>query len=99
MYIVTQLTSREEKAELMEAFQALDKNKDGKISPEELLEAYNNTNNPISEEEIEKIVSVLDADGSGYIDYSGKKASYHRVRGCCLQKGENTDERENTDLL
>lgn len=83
----------------MEAFQALDKNKDGKISPEELLEAYNNTNNPISEEEIEKIVSVLDADGSGYIDYSGNGASYHRVRGCCLQKGENTDERENTDLL
>lgn len=38
MYIVNQLTTKEEKAELLKTFQTLDKNGDGVLSKQELIE-------------------------------------------------------------
>lgn len=57
-------------AELQRAFKALDKNSDGKLSREELIEGYRTTLGDSAEEEVEKIMKIADADGSGEIDYS-----------------------------
>jgi calcium-dependent protein kinase len=56
--------------ELQRAFKALDKNSDGKLSRDELIEGYRQTLGDLAEEEVDKIMRVADADGSGEIDYS-----------------------------
>lgn len=69
-FIVSQLTSKEEMAELQKAFKALDKNSDGKLSREELIEGYRQTLGDMAEEEVDRIMKAADTDGSGEIDYS-----------------------------
>lgn len=69
-FIVSQLASREEMSELQKAFKALDKNSDGKLSREELIEGYRKTFGDLAEEEVDKILKAADTDGSGEIDYS-----------------------------
>lgn len=68
---MSQLASKEEMAELQRAFKALDKNSDGKLSKQELIDGYRAImGDAAAEEEVEKIMKVADADGSGEIDYS-----------------------------
>lgn len=43
------MTSKEEKKELMNAFKILDKNKDGVLSKEELIEGFQKVNMYINE--------------------------------------------------
>ena len=70
-FISSQLISREEAKKLAEHFKALDKNGDGKLSREELLEAYKNTMGyEAALEEVEKIMQQVDSNNSGFIDYS-----------------------------
>ena len=70
-FISSQLISREEAKKLAEHFKALDKNGDGKLSREELLEAYKNTMGyDAALEEVEKIMQQVDSNNSGFIDYS-----------------------------
>jgi calcium-dependent protein kinase len=58
-------------AELQKAFKSLDKNSDGKLSRDELIEGYNKIMGDLAaEEEVDKIMRIADADGSGEIDYS-----------------------------
>jgi len=57
-------------SDLQKAFQALDKNSDGKLSREELIEGYRVTLGDLAEEEVDRIMKIVDADGSGEIDYS-----------------------------
>ncbi len=73
MYIVTQLLSKKEKDELQQTFAALDKNADGKLSREELIEGYTTIygNKEQAEKEVQAIMEKADVDHSGYIDYSG----------------------------
>lgn len=72
MYIVNQLTTKDEKAELMKTFQSLDKNGDGVLSKTELMEGYKKTMNEAeAEEEVNKIMAQVDKNNSGEIDYSG----------------------------
>ena len=52
-------------------FKSLDKNQDGKLSREELIDGYRNIYGEMAEEEVDKILQRVDADGSGEIDYSG----------------------------
>lgn len=59
-------------AELQKAFKALDKNSDGKLSRDELVEGYRTIYGDMAEDEVDKILARVDADGSGEIDYSGK---------------------------
>lgn len=57
--------------ELQKAFKSLDKNSDGKLSRQELVEGYTLIMGDLAaEEEVEKIMKIADADGSGEIDYS-----------------------------
>ncbi|CDW86359.1 UNKNOWN [Stylonychia lemnae] len=69
-FIVSQLASKEEMAELQRAFKALDKNSDGKLSRDELIEGYTHILGDLAEEEVDRIMKIADADGSGEIDYS-----------------------------
>jgi Ca2+-binding EF-hand superfamily protein len=70
--MVHRLTNRKEKEDLMIAFKALDTNKDGKLSKEELKTAYSTTKESISLGDLEQLMSTLDTNGSGFVDYSGR---------------------------
>lgn len=72
MYIMTQLMSNKEKRELQKVFTEMDKNHDGTLSREELIDGYTkicgNKQEAIST--VNDILAVADNDGSGSIDYS-----------------------------
>ena len=69
--MTNQLISKEENKRLAENFKRLDKNGDGKLSFEELLEAYKlYMSGDIALEEVEKIMKQVDINNSGFIDYS-----------------------------
>jgi calcium-dependent protein kinase len=72
MYIATQLVSKKEKEELQQTFMALDKNADGKLSREELIEGYTKiyANEEKAMTEVENIMKNVDVDRNGYIEYS-----------------------------
>ena len=57
-------------AELLRAFKALDKNSDGKLSRQELIEGYRQIMGDLAEAEVDRIMAIADSDGSGEIDYS-----------------------------
>jgi calcium-dependent protein kinase len=57
--------------ELQKAFKALDKNSDGKLSRDELVEGYRSIYGDMAEVEVDRILARVDANGSGEIDYSG----------------------------
>jgi calcium-dependent protein kinase len=69
-FIVSQLAGKEEMQELSKAFKQLDKNSDGKLSREELIEGYRDILGDLAEDEVDRIMKFADADGSGEIDYS-----------------------------
>ena len=68
------LTPPQEKEELQKCFEELDKNGDGKLSPEELIEAYTNIygNNAEARYLVARIIKEADNNFSGKIDYTGK---------------------------
>lgn len=72
MFIVTQLTSKQEKEELEKTFKALDKNGDGKLSRQELIDGYTQTfkSEELAKAEVDKIMKEIDVDNNGYIEYS-----------------------------
>ena len=73
-YIVCQLTTKEEQAELYKSFKAFDRNSDGKITLDELIEGYKEIYKHKPEDEIvaeaTRVFKLADADGSGELDYS-----------------------------
>lgn len=70
-FIASQLVSKEEKEHLEKLFKSLDKNGDGHLSKEEILEGYeDNFGVPINEEEVDKMFKNIDIDGNGSIDYT-----------------------------
>ncbi len=70
-YIVNHLLSKEEKNELLELFQSFDKNGDGVLSKEEIFEGYRSILGEIeARNEVERIMSEIDIDKSGTIDYN-----------------------------
>jgi len=71
-YIVSQLTTNKEKRHIQSVFLLLDKNKDGRLERDELIQGYKKLfgkNYPI-EKEIESIMENVDITGDGYIDYT-----------------------------
>ena len=70
-YITTQYISASDTKQLREVFRAMDKNGDGKLSKEELLEEYTRImGEEDALEEVERIMKEVDSDYNGFIDYS-----------------------------
>lgn len=69
-FIVSQLSNKEELLEIQKAFQAIDKNSDGKLTREELIEGYTKMYGEMAEEEVDRIMKLADLDGNGEIEYS-----------------------------
>jgi calcium-dependent protein kinase len=74
-FIVCQLSTKKEQEELLNTFKTFDKNGNGTISRDELLEGYKEIyGNKMTEEEIVKevneIMDKLDIDKSGNVDYT-----------------------------
>ena len=78
MYIASQLMSKTEKEKLKQTFMALDKNADGKLSRDELIQGYKlmQIDPEHSIEEVDSIMQNVDVDGNGFIDYSGNLFFY-----------------------
>ena len=76
------LTPPQEKEELQKCFEELDKNGDGKLSPEELIEAYTNIygNNAEARYLVARIIKEADNNFSGKIDYTGKTLKKKKFR-------------------
>lgn len=79
MYIATDLTSKKDKEDLDKVFKELDKNSDGKLSREELIEGYTKTyNDPIrAKEEVDRIIKDFAADSNDYIDYARNLRAFY----------------------
>jgi len=69
-YIVSQLITGKEKEQLQAVFLTLDKDKDGKLGKEELIQGFKEIfgEGYPAEEEVEKIMENIDIDGNGFID-------------------------------
>jgi calcium-dependent protein kinase len=95
MYIVTQLVSKKEKAEMEQTFKALDKNADGKLSQDELIEGYTQLygDRDRALREVELVMSNVDIDRSKFIDYSGNPSTHSQsslspplIRRSCFRR-------------
>jgi len=71
-YIASQFTSKQEKKELEKVFLAFDKKGTGKLSNEDLIRGFREVYGEgfPAEEEVMKIMEIIDMDKNGYIDYS-----------------------------
>ncbi|CAD8170533.1 unnamed protein product [Paramecium octaurelia] len=71
MFIGTTMISKEEKNQLMQAFKEMDQNGDGILTKEEILETYKKyMDDETACQEVQKIMDLVDMDGSGTIDYT-----------------------------
>lgn len=70
-FIASQLLSQEESKRLGDVFRVLDVNGDGKLSKEELFDAYTQQMDAATARlEVENIMSKVDFNNSGYVDYT-----------------------------
>lgn len=70
-FISNMLLTSHDTQEMREAFTALDKNHDGKLSRQELLEEYSILRGQEeATREVDRIFATVDTDMSGFIDYS-----------------------------
>lgn len=67
-YIAWQFVSPEDTDSLKRVFIALDSDNDGKLSKEDLEANFRETF-PAESEDVERIMSSIDCDGNGYIDF------------------------------
>lgn len=83
-YMVTHAISKEEENKLRVAFEALDTNRDGKLSKEEVMKGLlliYEGNTMLAESEADRIMKRIDINKNGSIDYNGKQEYrvMHRV--------------------
>jgi len=69
-YIASQLISNKEKSQLEKAFREIDMDGDGVIGKEELMEAYENHYTNHHNLDYNKILSFVDTNNSGKIDFT-----------------------------
>ncbi|CAD8208692.1 unnamed protein product [Paramecium pentaurelia] len=71
-YIISQMTTNKELEDLQKTFQSLDKNKDGVLNKTELVEGYTKIlkSKEQAEEYVEKIISKIDKNQSGVIEFN-----------------------------
>ena len=78
-FIINQLISKEDRADLMKQFLFMDKNKDGVLTKEEIIESYNNVYGSIDPDVVENMIKSIDLDGNGVIDY-------HEFLNCTMNR-------------
>ena len=69
-FIINQLVSKEDRADLLKQFLFWDKNKDGVLNKEEIIESYKNVYGSIDEDIVENMIKSIDLDGNGVVDYN-----------------------------
>lgn len=70
-FITTNLLTAQDTQEMRDAFTAIDKNHDGKLSRQELLDEYSKLRGPEEAAlEVDRIFNDVDTDKSGFIDYT-----------------------------
>ena len=69
-YIINQFVLKEERNDLEKQFKEWDKNGDGVLSREEIIEGYKKTYGSVDEAEIDNMIQSIDLDGNGVIDYN-----------------------------
>jgi calcium-dependent protein kinase len=72
-YIISQLSTKQDREEMLELFKSLDKDSSGTLSKSELVEGFHlifGDSTEDCEEEVEKIIAEVDVNQSGEIDYS-----------------------------
>ena len=69
-FIINQLIAKEDRSDLLKQFLAWDKNKDGVLSKQEILESYMNVYGSIDNDVVENMIKSVDMDGNGVIDYN-----------------------------
>ena len=106
-FIATQISAEKEKEELLKTFKALDADGNGVLTRDELKKGLKQLQGIVmNEDEIDELISKVDTNQSGNIDFSGKKKffifqifSLCRVRGRCDQPGEAlVQEEDRADL-
>jgi calcium-dependent protein kinase len=68
-YLANNLTTNEEREKLAKVFKALDKDKNGMLSKDEISKAYTHLKG-FTNQAIEEVIRTFDTDRSGMIDYS-----------------------------
>ena len=68
-YLSYNFADKEHLQKLRNIFYKIDSNMDGKLSKEELYNAYKDAGIDITKKEINKIIEFMDFDGNGYIEY------------------------------
>lgn len=91
IFVINNLTTKEEKKALEDAFSALDLNSDGKLSKDELIQGYRKTMNAIqAEEEVNRIMEQVDLDKSGFLEYSEfVMATVNKKKAFSVERLEN----------
>ena len=70
-YIASHLYSNKDKEKLLQYFRQIDEDGDGVIGKEELIAVFKkHKNKNISEGYIDKILRIVDTNGSGLIDFT-----------------------------
>ena len=69
-FIINQLVLKEERNDLERQFKEWDKNGDGVLSRDEIIEGYRKTYGTVDENEIDNMIKSIDLDGNGVIDYN-----------------------------
>ena len=64
------MITKDEINRLQQVFQALDKNKDGKLQYDELINGYEEFYGDFAKTEVDRIFKLVDVDNSGEIDFS-----------------------------
>jgi calcium-dependent protein kinase len=80
-FIINQLVSKEDRADLLKQFLQWDKNKDGVLNKDEIIESYRNVYGTIDPDIVENMIKSIDLDGNGVIDY-------HEFLNCTMNRNK-----------
>ena len=80
-FIINQLVSKEDRADLLKQFLHMDKNKDGVLNKDEIIESYRNVYGTIDPDIVENMIKSIDLDGNGVIDY-------HEFLNCTMNRNK-----------
>ena len=92
-YIISQLSTKEDKQEMLELFKSLDKDSSGTLSKQELIEGFHLIFGDEVEDvvlEVDRIIAQVDSNQSGDVDYSEfVLATMNRQKLLCREKLES----------